>query len=107
MGVIRVTAVPCTHCGERTWYDREQEEKRLTSVNLLAHALAPVRGLDAVLGVLGGRCSASHAARVEEGLKAEALRKPGRVKGVDVAPGEIVCVSCGYRTYRTTSDRPV
>src|SRR5438270_12222117 len=117
MGVIRLTGVPCSRCGERTWYRREPEEKRLTRGNLLAVALFPVRLLDLSLSYLSGRNragvamaarmgdanrvseSSGYSRQVREILKAEGLRKPDRVKGVDPAPGEVVCASCGY-TYR-------
>lgn len=98
MSVVRMTGVPCPHCGERSWYTREPEEERLTGGNLLALALVPIRILDSVLAYLGGRGVPSHQARVNAGLRAEALRKPDRVKGVNVAHGQMVCASCGYRS---------
>jgi hypothetical protein len=105
MGVVRITAIPCPHCGERSWYTQEPEEKRVTRGNLIALALFPVRILDEALGYLAGRGAPSHAARVNEGLRAAALRKSDQVRGVQVAPGELVCASCGYRIHRTTSER--
>ncbi len=98
MSAVRIIGVPCPHCRERSWYTREPEEERLTGRNLLALALVPVRVLDSALGYLAGRGVPGHAARVNEGLKAAALRKPDRVKGVDVATGEMVCAGCGYRS---------
>jgi hypothetical protein len=106
MGVIRETSIPCSHCGERTWYVREPEEKRVTHGTLAALALVPLRILDSALGVLSERPTRSHQQRVDEGLMSAALRKPERVSGVELAPNETMCANCGHRVYERTSDLP-
>lgn len=109
MGVIRMTGVPCAHCGERTWYTREPEEARSIGRDLLALALVPVRILDSTLSYLAGSdrspLGSSYGAQVKRSMKAEALRKSDRVKGVDVAPGEKVCASCGHRIYGASTEQ--
>ena len=106
MGVIRVTSIPCSHCGARTWYAREPEEKRLTHGNLAALALVPLRILDSALGALTERPMRSHREQVNEGLKTAALGKPQRVSGVELAPNETMCATCGYRVHEPASDLP-
>jgi len=105
MSIIRVAGVPCSRCGERTWYRREPEEKRVTRGTLLAVALFPVRILDLSLGYLTrgrGTAVGRYNRELRESLRAQALQ-PDRVKGVEVPPGQMVCASCGY-TYLIDAD---
>jgi hypothetical protein len=108
MGVIQVTGVPCSQCGERTWYKREPEEKRLTGRNVLALALIPLNFLEYVASYSRRSPLMAHARYeryVKDGVTAAEL-KAGRVQGVDVVAGEMVCASCSHIHRAMTGAQP-